>query len=129
MWCDVVIAKTQSESLPPERGKVRMGVGLTRSQDPPSSPRLRMGVKTHRPVTPAQIARRTELLRLRGERERAQFYGNDFRSPPTLALPLKWLLKKWLKPAASSFPPSTPLEWSHAGMTKERASVIFSTTS
>ena len=26
MWCDAVIAKTQSESLPPERGKARMGV-------------------------------------------------------------------------------------------------------
>ncbi len=43
MWCDVVIAKTQSESLPPPRGKVRMGVGLTRSQDLPSSPRLMVG--------------------------------------------------------------------------------------
>ncbi len=42
MGCDAVIAKTQSESLPPERGKVRMGVGLTRSQPPPSSPRLMM---------------------------------------------------------------------------------------
>ncbi len=34
MRCDGVIAKTQSRSLPPERGKVRMGVGLTRSQAP-----------------------------------------------------------------------------------------------
>ena len=44
MGCDVVIAKTQSESLPPERGKARMGVGLTHSQAPPSSPILMMGV-------------------------------------------------------------------------------------
>ncbi len=39
MGCDAVIAKTQSGSLPPPRGKARMGVGLMHSQAPPSSPR------------------------------------------------------------------------------------------
>ncbi len=34
MGCDVVVAKTQSGSLPPERGKARMGVGLMHSQAP-----------------------------------------------------------------------------------------------
>ncbi len=43
MWCDVVIAKTQSESLPPERGKARMGVGLMHSQAPPFFSQARMG--------------------------------------------------------------------------------------
>ncbi len=55
MGCDVVIAKTQSGFLPPPRGKVRMGVGLTRSQDFPSSPRLRVGANENH-------SRKTELL-------------------------------------------------------------------